>query len=104
MSLTNLEAQIQSLLGFYTRRGYNGSVTTAATYVPLSNTSIPAQLVYVSNTTGENLFVSNDGGLTYLTLPDGAIFPFNNIGNLNGVWIKTETSTPSLTVTFRYEV
>jgi len=104
MSLTNLEAQIQSLLGFYTRRGYNGSVTTDITYVPLSSTSVPAQLVYVSNTTGKTLNVSTDNGITFLALPDGAIFPFNNIGDLRGVWIKTDDNSTGLTVTFRYEV
>ena len=79
MGLTNLESLITSLIGFYTRRGYNGSVVTTANFVQLSSTSIPAQLVYVSNTTGKTLWVSTNGGTTYLALPDGAMFPFNNI-------------------------
>jgi len=48
MGLTNLEALITSLVGFYTRRGYNGSVVTTANFVQLSSTSVPAQLVYIA--------------------------------------------------------
>lgn len=104
MSLTNLEALLFTLVGFYTRRGYNGSVSTEAAFKPLSTTSISAQLVYISNTSGENLFVSTDNGNTYLSIPNGAIFPFNNIHNLNAVWVKTEGNTPGVEITYRYEV
>lgn len=104
MGLTNLEALITSLVGFYTRRGYNGSVVTTANFTPLSNVSVPAQLVYVSNTTGETLWVSTDAGTTYLALPDGAVFPFNNIADIAAVWIKTVDSTAGLAVTYRYEI
>lgn len=103
MGLTNLEALISSLIGFYTRRGVNGSVTTTANFVQLSTTSVPAQLVYISNTSGKTLFVSTNGGSTYLSLPDGAIFPFNNIADLSTVSLKASDSTVGLTVTFRYE-
>ena len=104
MGITNLEALITSLVGFYTRRGYNGSVVTTANFTPLSNVSVPAQLVYVSNTTGKTLWVSTDNGVTYLALPDGAMFPFNNIANIAAVWVKASDATTGLTVTFRYEV
>jgi len=104
MGLTNLEALITSLIGFYTRRGYNGSITTLETFVPLSDVSVPAQLVYVSNTTGKTLYVSTNGGSTYLELPDGAIFPFNNIADLSTVSVKVSDDTIDLTVTFRYEI
>jgi hypothetical protein len=104
IGLTNLESLISTLIGFYTRRGYNGSVVTESAFKPLSTTSIPAQLVYISNTSGENLFVSTDNGSTYLSIPNGAIFPFNNIHNLNAVWVKTEGDTPGVTITYRYEV
>jgi len=104
IGLTNLESLISSLLGFYTRRGYNNSIVTEGTFKPLSSTSIPAQLVYISNTSNENLFVSTDNGSTYLSIPNGAIFPFNNIHNLNAVWVKTETNTAGITITYRYEV
>jgi hypothetical protein len=104
MGLTNLESLIFSLIGFYTRRGYNGSVTTLETFVPLSEVSVKAQLVYISNTTGKTLLVSTDGGTTSLALPDGAIFPFNNIADLSTVSVKISDDTIDLTVTFRYEV
>jgi hypothetical protein len=104
MGLTNLESLITSLIGFYTRRGYNGSVVTTANFVQLSSTSIPAQLVYVSNTTGKTLWVSTNGGTTYLALPDGAVFPFNNIADLSTISLKASDNTADLTVTFRYEI
>jgi hypothetical protein len=104
MGLTNLESLIFSLIGFYTRRGYNGSVTTLETFVPLSEVSVKAQLVYISNTTGKTLLVSTDGGTTSLALPDGAIFPFNNIADLSTVSVKISDDTIDLVVTFRYEV
>jgi len=104
IGLTNLEAQIQTLVRFYTRRGYNGSVVTTANFVPLSTESIPAQLVYISNTTSKVLYVSTDGGNTYLSLPDGAIFPFNNIGDLNAVSVKVSDNSIDLIVTYRYEI
>lgn len=104
MGLTNLESLIFSLIGFYTRRGYNGSVTTLETFVPLSEVSVKAQLVYISNTTGKTLLVSTDGGTTSLALPDGAIFPFNNIADLSTVSVKISDDTIDLAVTFRYEV
>ena len=104
MGLTNLESLITSLIGFYTRRGYNGSVVTTANFVQLSTTSIPAQLVYVSNTSGKTLWVSTNGGTTYLALPDGAMFPFNNIADLSTISLKASDNTAGLTVTFRYEV
>jgi hypothetical protein len=104
MGLTNLESLIFSLIGFYTRRGYNGSVTTLETFVPLSEVSVKAQLVYISNTTGKTLLVSTDGGTTSLALPDGAIFPFNNIADLSTVSVKVSDDTIDLNVTFRYEV
>jgi hypothetical protein len=104
MGLTNLESLITSLIGFYTRRGYNGSVVTTTNFVPLSSVSVPAQLVYVSNTTGKTLWVSTNGGSTYLALPDGAVFPFNNIADIAAVWVKTSDSTVDLTVTYRYEI
>lgn len=104
MSLTNLEALISTLVGFYTRKGYNGNVITESGFKPLSSVSVPAQLVYISNTSNENLYVSTDGGDTYLSLPVGAIFPFNNIHNLNAVWVKTEADTADVTITYRYEV
>lgn len=104
IGLTNLEAQIQTLVGFYTRRGYNSSVSTLETFVPLSTESIPAQLVYISNTTGKTLYVSTNGGTTYLAIPDGAIFPFNNIGDLNAVSLKASDDTIDLIVTYRYEI
>lgn len=103
MGLTNLEALLSSLIGFYTRRAVNGSVTTTANFVQLSTTSIPAQLVYISNTTGKTLLVSQDAGTTYLALPDNSIFPFNNIADLSAVWVKVSDNTAGLTVTFRYE-
>ena len=104
MGLTNLEALITSLVGFYTRRGYNGSVGTLETFTPLSETSVPAQLVYISNTIGQTLLVSTDAGATYLALPDGAVFPFNNIADIAAVWVKAADDTTGLTVTFRYEI
>ena len=104
MGLTNLEALITSLVGFYTRRGYNGSVVTTANFVPLSSVSVPAQLVYISNTIGQSLLVSTDAGATYLALPDGAVFPFNNIADLSAVWIKAADDTIDLVVTYRYEI
>lgn len=104
MGLTNLESIITSLIGFYTRRGYNGSVTTTSSYVRLSATSVPAQLVYISNTSGKTLYVSSDNGTTFLALPDGAIFPFNNIGDLSTLALKASDNTAGLVVTFRYEV
>ena len=104
MGLTNLESLITSLVGFYTRRGYNGSVVTTDNFVQLSSTSVPAQLVYISNTTGKILWVSTDGGSTYLELPDGAIFPFNNIADLSTISVRVFDDTADLIVTFRYEI
>lgn len=104
MGLTNLEALITSLVGFYTRRGYNGSVVTTANFVQLSSTSVPAQLVYISNTTGKTLWVSSDNGNTYLALPDGALFPFNNIADLSTISLKASDDTAGLIVTYRYEI
>lgn len=103
MGLTNLEALISSLIGFYTRRAANGSVTTTANFVQLSATSVPAQLVYISNTTGKTIWVSTNAGTTYLALPDNSIFPFNNIADLSAVWLKASDNTAGLTVTYRYE-
>lgn len=101
---TNLELAINSLLGFYTRRGKNGSITTTANYVPLVVLPTPAQLVYISNTSGKTLNVSSDNGATFLALPDGAIFPFNNIGDLSSISVRASDSTTGLVVTFRYEI
>lgn len=103
MGLTNLEALISSLIGFYTRRAVNGSVTTLDTFVQLVTVPTPAQLVYISNTTGKTLLVSQDAGTTYLALPDGAMFPFNNIADLSTIWVKTSDDTIDLEVTYRYE-
>jgi hypothetical protein len=104
MGLTNLESLIFSLIGFYTRRGYNGSVTTTTSYRQLTTTSTTAQLVYISNTTTKVLHISTDAGITFLALPVGAIFPFNNIADLSSVWLKADDNTAGLVVTFRYEV
>lgn len=103
MGLTNLEALISSLIGFYTRRAANGIVTTATSFKQLVTVSTPAQLVYISNTTGKTLLVSQDAGTTYLALPDGAMFPFNNIADLSTIWIKTSDNTSGIEVTYRYE-
>jgi len=100
MGLTNLEQLVQSIFKSFTTRAFNGSVTTGASYVALA-TDAPARLVYVSNTTGEILYVRLDGKDIYL--PDGAIFPINNISNLNTVFVKTAASAVA-TVTFRYEL
>jgi hypothetical protein len=61
----------------------------------------PARLVYISNTTNEVLYVRLDGKDLYL--PSNAIFPINNISNLNTVFVKTATGATA-TVTFRYEL
>ncbi len=52
----------------------------------------------------KTLWVSSDGGNTYLALPDGALFPFNNIADLSTISLKASDNTAGLTVTFRYEV
>jgi hypothetical protein len=101
MGLTNLEQIVQSIFKSFTTRAFNGSVTTTTGYVALA-TDTPARIVYISNTTGEVLYVRLDGKDIYL--PDGAIFPINNISNLNTVFVKTAASTAGLTVTFRYEL
>jgi hypothetical protein len=101
MGLTNLEQIVQSIFKSFTTRAFNGSVTTGADYVALA-TDAPARLVYISNTTGEVLYVRLDGKDIYL--PDGAMFPINNISNLNTVFVKTAAPTAGLTVTFRYEL
>ena len=99
MGVTNLEQLVQSIFRVFTSIAGNGSVTTGAGYVAL-NADTPARIVYISNTTGEVLYVRIDNKDIYL--PDGAIFPINNISNLNTVSIKTATGTPAI-VTFRYE-
>lgn len=104
MGLTNLESLITSLIGFYSRRAFNSRVTTTASFVSLSATSKPAQIVYISNTTEKPLLVSTDGGVNYIIVPDGNIFPLMHISDLSAVSIKTDDSTAGLVVTFRYEV
>lgn len=100
MGLTNLEQLVQSIFKSFTTRAFNGSVTTGASYVAL-NGDAPARLVYISNTTTEVLYVRLDGKDIYL--PSNAIFPINNISNLNTVFVKTATGAVA-TVTFRYEL
>lgn len=100
MGLTNLEQLVQSIFKSFTTRAFNGSVTTGAGYVAL-NGDAPARIVYISNTTTEILYVRLDGKDLYL--PSNAIFPINNISNLNTVFIKTATGATA-TVTFRYEL
>lgn len=101
MGSTNLEQIVQSIFKIFTTKAFNGSVTTAADYVALA-ADVPARLVYISNTTGKVLWVKMDNKAFYL--PDGALFPFNNISNLNTVFIKTFDGTAALTVTYRYEL
>jgi|TARA_R110000772_G_scaffold97626_2_gene196971 hypothetical protein len=100
MGLTNLEQLVQSIFKSFTTRAFNGSVTTGASYVAL-NGDAPARLVYISNTTTEVLYVRLDGKDIYL--PSNAIFPINNISNLNTVFVKTATGAVA-TITFRYEL
>jgi hypothetical protein len=100
--MTYLESLVKTILAIFTSKASNGSVTTAADYVALTSVSTPARIVYISNTTGKVLYVKQDAKLLYL--PDGAIFPFNNISDLNTISIRTSDSTASLTVTFRYEL
>jgi hypothetical protein len=101
MGLTNLEQIVQSIFKIFTTRAFNGRISTGADYVALA-ADVPARIVYISNTTGEVLYVRMDTKDLYL--PDGAIFPFNNISNLNTISVKTASSTASLTVTYRYEL
>lgn len=100
--MTTLEELIKSILAIFTKKGANGSVVTTASYVALVTTSTPARIVYISNTTGKTIYVRQDGQDLYL--PDGAIFPFNNISDLNTISVKASDNTTGLTVTYRYEL
>lgn len=100
--MTTLEELVKSILAIFTRNAFNGSVTTTTGYVTIVSQSTPARIVYISNTTGKTIYVKQDGQDLYV--PDGAIFPFNNISNLNTISLKTSDSTSGLTVTYRYEL
>ena len=100
--MTTLEELIKSILAIFTKKAFNGSVMTAAIYVPIVTVSTPARIVYISNTTGKVIYVRQDGQDLYL--PDGAIFPFNNISDLNTISLKASDNTINLTVTYRYEL
>jgi hypothetical protein len=101
MGLTNLEQIVQSIFKIFTNRAFNGSISTGASYVALA-TDVPARIVYISNTTGKTIYVRQNAQDLYL--PDGAIFPFNNISNLNTISVKASDNTTGLTVTYRYEL
>jgi hypothetical protein len=100
--MTTLEELIKSILAIFTKKAFNGSVMTTAIYVPIVTVSTPARIVYISNTTGKVIYVRQDGKDLYL--PDGAIFPFNNISDLNTISLKASDNTDGLTVTYRYEL
>jgi hypothetical protein len=100
--MTLLESLVKTILAIFTSKAANGSVTTTSSYVALVTQSTPARIVYISNTTGKVLYVKQNGADIYL--PDGAIFPLNNISDLNTISVRTSDSTAALTVTFRYEL
>ena len=100
--MTTLEALVKTILAIFTSKAANGSVTTSTDYVALVSIPTPARIVYISNTTGKVLYVRQNGAVFYL--PDSTIFPFNNISDLNTIFVKTSDGTGSLTVTFRYEL
>lgn len=100
--MTTLEQLVKSILAIFTRNAFNGSVVTATNYVNLVTQPTPARIVYISNTTGKTIYVKEDGQDLYV--PDGAIFPFNNISDLSTISLKTSDNTSGLTVTYRYEL
>ena len=100
--MTTLEQLVKSILAIFTRIAINGSVTTTASYATIVTQSTPARIVYIANTTGKTIYVRQDGKDLYL--PDGAIFPFNNISDLNTISLKASDNTTGLTVTYRYEL
>jgi hypothetical protein len=101
MGLTNLESLVKSIFGLFTKKAYNGSCTTGADFVPLSNVDTPAQTVWISAITGA-AYLSVKTGNTEFYIPDGAIVPINHVNNLQDIFIKVDDGS-SQTITYRYE-
>jgi hypothetical protein len=98
--MTTVEAILNSIFKVYTTNAKNGSITTGGSYTALGNGTVRARIVYISNTSGETLLV-RQGGVDFI-LPDGAIFPFNNISTLADISVKVSDDSET-TISFRYE-
>ena len=95
-----MEQILKNIFQIFTTQAKNGAVDCLAEFVPLVADNTPAKTVYISNTSGGNLLV-RQGDVSFI-LPDGAIFPFNNVGLLKNLSVKTADDSGA-TVTFRYE-
>lgn len=98
--MTTLESILNSIFRVFTKNAKNGSVQTGASFVYLGASTVQARIVYISNTSGETLLVKQNG--VDFILPDGAIFPFNNISCLSDISIKVSNDSEA-TISFRYE-
>lgn len=101
MGLTNLELLVKSIFSLFTKKAYNGSCTTGASFVPLSSTDTPTQTVWISAITGADYLIVKTGNNEFY-IPDGAVVPINHVGNLQDVFVKVDDNSVK-TITYRYE-